>query len=253
MNAIQIPATTVAPQFRAWDEGTTRVDLASRKEVKYTLEHADIGKLRSLLGNKLSPISHNEPVSVVRSVYFDDPTLSACRANLDGLGKRTKVRLRWYDSPQPKKKAYLEVKWRENRITGKHRLHLDSDFDISRFNYRQIRRGLSKCLPPHFLDPFDRYPEPIVIVQYNRQHFLSPDERIRVTLDYGLTFYDQVGKSRFSTSFGKKMDGFVVLEGKAPIGSEWELRHLLHPLSRRASRCSKYVHGCGKIGILRGD
>jgi hypothetical protein len=31
---------------------------------------------------------YNREVSVVRSVYFDDARLSACRANLDGLGRR---------------------------------------------------------------------------------------------------------------------------------------------------------------------
>ncbi len=251
MNAPILPTTIAAPKFHAWDEGTSRVDLASRKEVKFTMEQADIGKLRVLLGTRLRCISHNGPVSVVRSVYFDDASLSACRANLDGLGQRTKARLRWYDSPLAKKKAYLEIKWRENRITGKHRLHLDCYVDIGQLTYRQIRRGIAASLPSRFVDPYDRYPDPVVIVQYKRQHFVSPDERIRVTLDYDLTFYDQVGRSRISTRFGKKMDGFVVLEGKAPIGSEWELRHLLHPLGRRASRCSKYVHGCGKIGLVQ--
>ena len=250
MNAI-VSRSSDSQVFQAWDEGTSRLDLASRTEVKYTFDRADLGKLRAILSTRLRHVAHNGPVSVVRSIYFDDAPLTACRANIDGLGRRTKVRLRWYDSLRPKRKAYLEVKWRKSRITGKHRLHLDSAVDIQQMSYRRLRESLAACLPSHFVPPFLDYQEPIVIVQYNRQHFVSPDKQIRCTLDYGLTFYDQVGKSRISTSFGTTMDDFVVLEGKTPIGSEWELRHLLHPLSRRAARCSKYVHGCRLLGHIR--
>jgi hypothetical protein len=247
--AASVPAIAV-PTFESWDEGTSRVDLASRKEIKFTFDRADVGKLRRVLETRCTRVTHNCPVSVVRSIYFDDPSMSACHANLNGLGQRTKVRLRWYDSLRPKQSTFLEVKWRENRITGKHRLHLNCAIDVGSLSYKQLHQGIKRCLPDRFVEPFERYRDPAIIVQYNREHFVTPDRQIRITLDYALQFYSQAGKMRISTSFATKMEGFVVLEGKTPIGSEWQLRHLLYPLARRAARCSKYVHGCQLLGLV---
>jgi hypothetical protein len=242
--------TTGLPAFEAWDEGTSRVDLASRRETKFTFDHADVGKLRRLLETRCNRVTHNHPVSVVRSIYFDDPRMSACRANLDGLGRRTKVRLRWYDSLRPGQATFLEVKWRQNRITGKHRLHLTCASDVGSLSYKQLRHAIKPCLPERFVEPFQRYRDPTVIVQYNREHFVTPDRQIRITLDYELQFYSQVGKQRISTSFATAMENFVVLEGKTPIGCESQLRRLFYPLGKRAARCSKYVHGCTLLGLI---
>ena len=92
--------------------------------------------------------------------------------------------------------------------------------------------------------------EPIVIVQYNREHFAT-DDGLRITLDYDLTYYDQMGRKLISTSFPRRLDGLVVLEGKTPVGREAELRRWLHPFSPRVGRCSKYVHGCCQLGLIR--
>ena len=53
MNA-NATAPDVVP-FDSWDEGTTRMDLAVRKEMKYTFDAADTDKLRQVL---LQPVSY---------------------------------------------------------------------------------------------------------------------------------------------------------------------------------------------------
>ena len=72
------------------------------------------------------------------------------------------------------------------------------------------------------------YTEPIVIVQYNREHFAT-DDGLRLTLDYDLSYYDQTGRSMISTTFPNRLEGLLVLEGKTPVGREGELRRWLHP------------------------
>ena len=118
--------------FELIDSGVTRSGLKSRREIKYVLPRMDVGKLRSLLETNCRRLIHNERVSVVRSIYFDDVRLSACRANLDGLGIRRKLRLRWYDSLRPGTDFFLEVKWRNDRVTGKHRLQLHAGSTIAK-------------------------------------------------------------------------------------------------------------------------
>jgi len=248
--AICRPVGQERPALEVVDISSWRADLARRREVKFTLFNADLEALRRLLEvNGKRQVYHRE-VSVVRSVYFDDARLSACRANLDGLGRRSKLRLRWYDSPLPGSEAFLEIKWREGRVTGKHRLRLRCDDPIGGLSYPVILSSLAAAVPDAYRPALLRYSEPTLLVQYQREHFLSPERRLRVTLDYGMVYYDQRGRLRISTSFGRRHEGFAVLEGKMPPGCERQLRSFLYPFVGRVARCSKYVHGCERVGLV---
>lgn len=233
------------------DQTAERSDLAKRAEIKYALPHVDVDKLRSHLAGNCRQLVHNNRVSVVRSIYFDDASLSACRANLDGISSRRKLRMRWYDTVTPKQDVYFEIKWRENRITGKHRLHVRSEQPLDELSYSQIDDRLWQALPEEYRCQMIIAPEPIMIVQYDREHFSSDDGSLRVTLDYNLTFYDQVGRQSIATDFSCRMDDHAVIEGKVPVGRDADLRRLLSPYVPRANRCSKYVHGCRLLGHIR--
>ncbi len=243
--------TLRVPPLRVVDWGSTRRDLASRRETKYALSYADVGRLRGLFEVNCHRRIYNRSVSAVRSIYFDDAQLSACRDNLDGLGRRRKVRLRWYDSMQPGDTFFFEIKWRQGRVTGKHRLELASEQPLGQLTYKQIVAGLERIIPPELLGDVLLCCEPTVLVEYQREHFASDDGALRVTLDYDITFYDQTGKSRISTSFPCRLERLVVIEGKTPIGREIELPQLFYPFRVRATRCSKYVQGCRALGLIR--
>ena len=249
---IATTCNTSAKPFELIDAGMSRSDLSSRREIKYALPQMDVGKLRRLLETNCSRLIHNNPVSVVRSIYFDDARLSACRANLDGLGSRRKLRFRWYDSLEPGTDFFVEIKWRDNRVTGKHRLQMRSAGALANLTYSQIRHNLEAVIPDYLIRDLMINSEPIVIVQYNREHFAS-DDGLRITLDYDLTYFDQTGRQKISTSFPRRLEGLVVLEGKMPVGREGELRRWLHPFSPRVGRCSKYVHGCCQLGLIHGS
>ncbi len=238
--------------FQVTDETTKRQDLAERRELKFVMLGADIGKVRRLMEVNTRRQIHNHSVSVVRSVYFDDVRMSACFANLDGLGQRTKLRLRWYDHALPGHDSYLELKWRNNRVTGKHRLQLKCDQPLSELSYKHWFQQLTRVVPDRFVKALIQYSEPTVLVEYHREHFVSDDGDLRCTIDYNLAFYDQTGKQFLTTSFPHRMPDFMVLEGKTPVGREFELKQLFYPMALRAERCSKYVSGCQRLGLVPG-
>jgi len=240
----------ISGTFDLVGEDTTRKDLAVRRETKYLLPHADIGKLRSLLKGNTRRLVHNEPVSTVRSIYFDDALLSDCQANLDGISHRKKVRLRWYDSLRPREVLFFEIKWRNNRVTGKHRLELRSQQNLGTLSYSQIYNALIEILPPQHTADLLKRSDPVVIVEYSREHFISADGLLRITLDYNLKFYDQTGKQSIFTSFPLLMHDFLVMEVKGPEENLQEVKELLHPFSPRMGPCSKYVHGCCQLGLV---
>ncbi len=236
--------------FTVLDQTEKRQDLAERREVKYVLSGSDIGTLRRVLETNTRRQIHNHEVSTVRSVYFDDVRMSACHANLSGLGIRRKLRLRWYDQLLPGHDGFLEIKWRNNRVTGKHRMHVNCQQPLSELAYKHWFSELAEAVPHQYMRYLLEYCEPTVLVEYRREHFISADRDLRLTIDYDLAFYDQTGKQFVSTQFPYRKRDFIVLEGKTPVGREGELKALLFPLALRASRCSKYVQGCQMLGLV---
>jgi len=248
-----LPREASAPtplRLQLIDEGESRSDLAVRRETKFPIDVADISLVRSLLQGNSRRLVHNQPVSTVRSVYFDDARLSACHANLDGMGLRRKLRLRWYDQKLPGRDLFLEVKWRNNRVTGKHRLQLRADREIGACDFGELQRAVSEVIPARLRSDLLANPEPVVVVEYKREHFSSPCGQLRITIDYDITFYRQLGHSQLRMEFPQRLPRVAVLEGKTPVGKERELRALLYPLTLRSGRCSKYVHGCQQLGLV---
>lgn len=239
-----------ADTFHLVGEDASREDLAVRRETKYILPNADVGKFRKLLEGNARRLVHNEPVSTVRSIYFDDALLSDCQANLDGISPRRKVRLRWYDSLTPNDVLFFEIKWRENRAMGKHRLELRARQEVCELSYRKIFDELIDILPPQYIADLIKRSDPIVMVEYRREHFASADGRLRLTLDYDLAFYDQTGKRSISTSFQLPMPDMFVVEVKGPENCQQEVKELLYPFAPRMGPCSKYVHGCCQLGLV---
>ena len=92
--------------------------------------------------------------------------------------------------------------------------------------------------------------EPVVVVEYKREHFASACGQLRITIDYDITFYRQFGHHQLRMEFPQRLPRVAVLEGKTPVGMERELRALLYPLTLRSGRCSKYVHGCQQLGLV---
>ncbi|MHC4991096.1 MAG: VTC domain-containing protein, partial [Planctomycetota bacterium] len=171
------------------DDGASRSDLVMRREVKYVFTQHDVATLRRILLRCCRPIRYAGPVSTVRSIYFDDPELGACRANLDGIGLRHKTRLRWYDREQPPDRFFLETIWRRHRLCGKRRLHLASYVSPADVPFRTLHAGLCERLPDSHRARVAQDTEPIVLVEYRREHFALCHGDARLTLDYDIRFY----------------------------------------------------------------
>lgn len=229
-----------------------RLDLARRSEVKFVIPCGDVARLRQVLQGRCRRVVHQQPVSMVRSVYLDDERLSACRANLDGLGVRRKLRLRWYDSLRPDRELFFEVKWRRGVVTGKHRYRVRSADCLGQMTWRTLLGRLVAALPEEQRVEVYGNCDPVVLVEYRREHYVSADNTIRLTIDDQLAFYQQIGCMGINCGFPKRRDDLVILEGKGPPGTGQRLRELLDPLPLRVSKFSKYVNGCRSLGLVHG-
>ena len=232
------------------EEGAPGSDFAARREIKYVFTQHDVATLRQVLLRSCRPIQYAGPVSTVRSIYFDNPQLGTCRANLDGVGIRHKTRLRWYDRRQPGDLFLLETKWRRHRVCGKHRFRLTSSAPPARVPFRVLHRELLRALEGRQGVHIWQETEPVLLVEYRREHFALGEGNARLTLDYDMKFFPQIGRQRLSRCFPDALPGVVVIECKSEPNDSLSLCGALAPLRARPSRFSKYVIGCQRLGYV---
>ncbi len=166
----------------------------SRFECKYVLDPAR----RAAIAADLAPFMKPDERGVadaaagyfVRSLYFDDPSMSAFHAKMDGLRTRSKFRLRTYatgpDDPAP---WYLERKGRHDGRVFKHRTLVHAGFDPRARGERLVREILRHAAPSAVRDQFEMAVvrhrlAPLVLVDYRRHAWHSPfSADFRVTID----------------------------------------------------------------------
>ncbi len=249
-NAAALPEIDVRPVVG--DDTVT----TARRELKYALKDADPHSVAALLESALRPIRFgNERSSRVSSLYFDDHRLSSVCENLDGVGRRHKLRLRWYQTGLPQQEAYYEVKRRYHGVIGKQRFRVSTSGSLAQISLPKLSDALMKQLPLPQAEALARRPEPVVLVSYRRLHFRHREHGnpIRLTIDYDIQAFTQLGQ-RYLRRYGSERPlREVILEVKVPPGYERQVPSLLHPLRPRLSRYSKYVSCVFASGLRRGE
>jgi hypothetical protein len=229
---------------------TRAVDLV-RREVKFALTDADSAKVRSILSVNCRRVVHGRgPVSRVQTIYFDDARLSNCYENLDGVPRRAKQRLRWYDDGDEEGRLFFEIKRRVDSLVYKERFAIRSRVPLAGMTYDEILAELRRTLPAPARETLLAHSDAVVMSEYRREYFSTPGSPARITLDEGIVSYSQVGSTRPSKRFGVRDDQLVILEAKLPPQYDSELRELLHPLEPHLTKSSKYVRACQRLGLL---
>jgi len=96
---------------------------SNRYEFKYIIDESMAGDVRAFVLQYLEPDGHTKRPGVgyaVHSLYLDTPGLDLCRATLDGLKNRFKLRIRFYDD-HPDSPIFFEIKRRVNLVILKER------------------------------------------------------------------------------------------------------------------------------------
>ena len=213
-----------------------------RHEWKHEINFSDMAAIRQ----RLRAVARPDPHAVdgrytIRSLYFDDPTDRALREKLDGVDRREKFRIRYYNGDASL--IHLEKKSRRNGLGAKMSAGLtraeaqaivDGELDwmpasgraLVQELYSKMRRGL----------------RPRTIVDYTREPFVYAPGNVRVTLDYNIR--TGLGCTDFLNP-----DCITVPAGDAPIIVEvkWDeflpdiIRDAVQLPGRRVSAFSKYA------------
>lgn len=214
-----------------------------RHEWKIEINTVDYFSVRQ----RLKSIASIDPHTIdgkysVRSLYFDDPTNRALREKVDGVNRREKFRIRYYN--QDTNLLRLEKKSKLNGLCNKQSAAITAnqaqsivDGDLlwmMNSNIPLVQELYCKMITQGLL--------PKTIVDYVREPFVYKPGNVRVTLDYdirtGLSCTDFLNPDCITLPTGNAL---ILMEVKWDAFLPNIIRDAIQMSGRRASAFSKYA------------
>lgn len=156
-----------------------------RHELKFAVPYADYLSMRSRLRNVMTADPHTDPSGRyrIRSIYFDNADDKALREKTDGIAKREKFRIRYYNDDFSF--ITLEKKMKIDSLCLKYsaviteeecRRILNGDIAFMKEHPQALVKELYAKMNYQRL-------QPRVLVSYVREPYIYPPGNVRVTFD----------------------------------------------------------------------
>jgi hypothetical protein len=160
-----------------------------RHEIKYQVGHQTLKAFKEYTRNILQtdPNSEDQDGYLNYSIYFDSPDHRFLNEKEEGLGTRTKPRLRIYKDPatgQPRS-YFFELKHRRDALVLKERTRIDRQLSLDIISQQNLSDHLENPIVSRINYLSHRYQiQPTIVVLYKRQAYSSPlYPGLRITYD----------------------------------------------------------------------
>ena len=214
-----------------------------RHEWKHEIDLADRLALRARLGAVCRADLHAVGGSYqIRSLYFDDRRDKALREKIDGVDRREKFRIRYYNGDPSFIRLEKKSKWNglgakamAELSAGEVQAIVDGDLAWMPGSGRPLVQELYHKMRSQGL-------RPRTIVDYTREPFVYAPGNVRVTLDYdirtGLGCVDFLDRACVTVPAGEAV---TILEVKWDAFLPGVIRDVVGLPNRRAGAFSKYA------------
>ena len=223
-----------------------------RHELKYLISFGDYLAIRQRLKTVMRPDKHAGPDGryVVRSIYFDNIEDKALREKINGVQKREKFRIRYYNDDLAF--IILEKKIKYNNLCMKIDAPLNENW------CRALLAGDTGWMMTHpselvrelYCKMKSQQLRPRVLVSYIREPFVYPPGNVRVTFDAHIRstlFHRDFLEAAFSDIEVADQPGTVIMEVKYDAFLPGIIADLLQTGGIRQQACSKYG-ACRRFG-----
>ena len=159
-----------------------------RFEKKYILNNLQVEQLKHRLSPlmNLDPILNGREFYSIRSLYFDDYNDTCLKQVINGISKRYKYRIRFYNGNT--EYIVLEKKFKINNMTKKISVQITKEIVESILNGSiSISDSNDELLNEFIVMVKTRGFRPVVIIDYDRIPFVYDAGCVRVTFDYNLS------------------------------------------------------------------
>ena len=218
-----------------------------RFERKFLITEYSYGEVEALV--KLHPASFREihMQRYVNNIYLESHGWDCYFDSVEGHGKRTKIRVRWYgDLTGSIAKPVLEFKSKSG-LVGRKRSFALQPFTLTKgFDQRNFDEVIDgSALPNDVL--FDlRQLRPVLLNRYSRKYYQSADKRYRITLDTDVSFFHFLGSFR-GHAVTSIVPGTMILELKYSMADDDTVPMITSLFPWRVSKSSKYVTGVEQL------
>ena len=214
-----------------------------RHEWKHEISYMDMLTLRSRLSAVAKRDTHTiDGKYFIRSLYFDNASDKALREKIDGVNKREKFRIRFYNHDTSV--IHLEKKSKINGLGVKVSTPLTAQQaqSIVDGNYEWMIKSNEPLINELYTKIMTQGLRPKTIVDYTREPFVFPAGNVRVTLDYNI-------RTGLRCTDFLNPDCVTIPAGNAPIILEikWDeylpdiIRDIVQIPSCRSGAFSKYA------------
>ena len=219
------------------------MDIHYRHEWKHEINMADLYAIRA----RLKVVARGDPHAkdgkyFIRSLYFDNLSDKALREKIDGVDRREKFRIRYYNSDTSFIK--LEKKSKVNGLETKYSAPLTKEEaqKIVDGDYEFLRKSKHALLQEFYCKIRYQGLKPRTIVDYTREPFIYEPGNVRVTFDYnirtGLTCTDFLNSDCVTILAG---DPIVIMEVKWDEFLPSIIKSAVQMPGRRVTAFSKYA------------
>ena len=189
-----------------------------RHEIKHRISRMDMYCIRQ----RLSAITTPDPHAVggkyfIRSLYFDTPEDKALREKIDGVDRREKFRIRYYNDDL--NFIRLEKKSKLNGLGTKDMAKISKEHaqDIVDGKLEWMLQDDQKLIRELYAKMKNENLRPRTIVDYTREPFIYDPGNVRVTLDY------DIRTGLFSTDFlNRSVPTIPVKESPIILEVKWD-------------------------------
>lgn len=157
-----------------------------RNELKFSISIPSAVLLEKRLKAVLSADRHTTKFGSyqIRSLYFDDPFQAAFYDKINGIEKREKYRIRFYN--RDLSYVRLEKKEKRGNQSIKSGVVIDSDLAMQLIQGPDLSLVSSELLEEFSFKIRHNAFRPLLFVDYERKAFLYPAGNVRITLDTSL-------------------------------------------------------------------
>ncbi len=216
-----------------------------RHELKFAIPYADYLAMRARLRAVMTADPHADASGTyrIRSIYFDNSDDKALREKIDGVGKREKFRIRYYNDDfsfitleKKMKLGSLCLKYDARLTEEECRRLLSGDTAFMRDHPRELVRELYAKMTYQGL-------RPRVLVSYVREPYVFPAGNVRVTFDSRIRttlFHREFLTEQVSDISATDAPGDMILEVKYDAFLPELIQDLIQVPGIRQQAFSKY-------------
>lgn len=219
-----------------------------RYERKFLIENGNQENNIQIILRNPGLFSEIYPEREINNIYLDTEEYDFFKENINGIAKRKKIRIRWYDKKSGYIEPILEIKEKSGLVGTKYSFNLATIHINDITNKEKLIELFHQSNLPESIAHELNSLNLTLMNTYNRKYYLSSNNKIRLTLDSNIEYFiirniNNINLYSFKTEYN-------IIELKYEPNDDLAASIISNNLPWRMTRSSKYVDGVKLINLF---